>query len=549
MQMSALDTGLLVIDVQEKLLPRIHNAGPLLRNLTFLLEAARLLEMTVQATEQYPKGLGPTVTELLASLPERPDKVAFSSCAVPSIVSTFQREARPKVVVAGIETHVCVLHTVLDLLALDFRVFVPVDAVGSRYHLDHDIALRRMEQAGAVLTTAETCVFEWIGGAGHPRFKDVSTSADRLASSGPGFTRESAMTLPGQLNPTPRLLLGPGPCDVHPRVLRAMSTPLIGHMDPQFLEFMTATQDMMRQTFQTKNPLTFPVSATGMAGMETCLVNLLEPGDKMVDLDAVREVLQRVRPKALGIVHAETSTGAWQPIEELGKLCHEFDTLLIVDAVTALGCIPLAVDDWGVDAAYSCSQKGLGCPPGLSPVTFSPRAVEAIQKRKTKVQSWYLDLSLVQKYWESDRFYHHTGPITMIYALYEGLRVVLEEGLQARWDRHRRNHLALKAGLTALGLPYTAAAGHQLPQLNAVRLPAGVDDLTVRKRLLADFGIEIGGGLGDFKGKVWRIGLMGYNSRPANVYLVLAALEQCLQGQAGVTPGAGVAAAERAYAV
>ncbi len=389
------------------------------------------------------------------------------------------------------------------------------------------------------------------------------------------------MSLPGQLNPPTRLLLGPGPSDAHPRVLSVMATPLLGHLDPAFLEIMLETQQMLRQAYQTKNPLTFPVSATGMAGMETCVVNLIEPGDRMVvcsigffgqrlievagrtgaqltilekpwgdvfDLDQIRETLQKVRPKVLGIVHAETSTGAWQPIEELGKLCHEFDTLLMVDSVTSLGCIPLDVDGWEIDAIFSCSQKGLSCPPGLSPISFSPRAEEAMAKRKTKVQSWYLDLTAIRTYWGSDRSYHHTAPITMIYALREGLRLLLEEGLPARWARHIRNHKALKAGLTALGLNYTAKEGRQLPQLNAVRIPAGIDDLTVRKRILAEFGIEIGGGLGDFKGKAWRIGLMGYNSKPNSVYQVLAALEQCLSG-AGLAfqPGAGVAAAEKAY--
>jgi alanine-glyoxylate transaminase/serine-glyoxylate transaminase/serine-pyruvate transaminase len=390
------------------------------------------------------------------------------------------------------------------------------------------------------------------------------------------------MKLPGQLDPPQRLLLGPGPSDAHPRVLRAMAAPLVGHLDPYFLRIMDETRVMLRQVFQTANPLTLAVSASGMAGMETCFVNLVEPGDRVVvcvkgffgqrmvdvatrtgatltvlerpwgevfDPEQVRDVLKKVRPKVLGIVHAETSTGAWQPVEELGTLCREFGTLLLFDTVTSLGCVPVALDDWGVDAAFSCSQKGLGCPPGLAPVSLSPRATEAIAKRKTKVQSWYLDLSLVQKYWADDRVYHHTAPVTMVYALREGLRVVLEEGLPARWERHRKNHLALKAGLTALGLTYAAAEGHQLPQLNAVRVPAGVDDLAVRKRLLNDFGIEIGSGLGDFKGKVWRIGLMGYNSRPANVLLVLAALEQCLARQGvKVAPGAGVGAAERVLA-
>ncbi|MCI0641234.1 MAG: alanine--glyoxylate aminotransferase family protein, partial [Gemmataceae bacterium] len=355
------------------------------------------------------------------------------------------------------------------------------------------------------------------------------------------------MSIAGQLDPPTRLLLGPGPSDVHPRVLTAMATPLLGHLDPQFLVLMNETQDMLRQAFRTTNQLTFPVSATGMAGMETCVVNLVEPGDKVVvcvkgffggrivevaeragaditrldcpwgqvfNLDAIRDTLKKVRPKVVAIVHAETSTGAWQPIQKLGKLCHEQNTLLLVDAVTALGCVPLEVDAWEIDAVYSCTQKGLSCPPGLSPVSFSQRALDAIAKRKTKVRSWYLDVTMVQRYWGEDRFYHHTAPITMIYALREGLRIVLEEGLEARWQRHMRNHRALKAGLEAMGLEYSAAPGHQLPQLNAVKIPAGVDDLTARGQLLTEFGIEVGGGLGDFKGKVWRIGLMGHNSRP-----------------------------------
>jgi alanine-glyoxylate transaminase/serine-glyoxylate transaminase/serine-pyruvate transaminase len=384
------------------------------------------------------------------------------------------------------------------------------------------------------------------------------------------------MPIPGQLNPSPRVLLGPGPSDVHPRVLTAMATPLVGHLDPEFLLLMNETQDMLRQVFRTQNRLTFPVSGTGSAGMETCVVNLIEPGDKMVvcvngvfgqrmtdvaqragavvatierpwgdvfGLGAIREVLRRVRPKVLGIVHAETSTGAWQPLDGLGHLCHEHDTLLLLDTVTSLGGVPVDIDACGIDAVYSGTQKCLSCPPGLAPVSFSPRAVEVINRRKTKVQSWYLDMTMVQRYWGEERFYHHTAPITMIYALREALRLVLEEGLEARFARHLRNHRALKAGLAALGITYAAAEGHQLPQLNAVRIPAGTDDLSTRKRLLSEFGIEIGGGLGDFKGKVWRIGLMGHASRPNNVLLVLAALEQCLG-----TSGAGVAAANRVYA-
>jgi alanine-glyoxylate transaminase/serine-glyoxylate transaminase/serine-pyruvate transaminase len=315
--------------------------------------------------------------------------------------------------------------------------------------------------------------------------------------------------------------------------------------------------------------------------METCVVNLLEAGERMVvcvngvfgqrmadvagragaqvttierpwgevfDLQAVREVLKKVRPKVLGIVHAETSTGARQPVEELGKLCHEFDTLLLLDTVTSLGGIPCEIDRWEVDAVYSGTQKCLSCPPGLSPVSFSPRAVEAINGRKTKVQSWYLDMGMVQRYWAEERFYHHTAPISMIYALREALRAVHEEGLEARWARHERNHRALKAGLAALGIDYLAARGHQLPMLNAVGIPARADDAVTRKRLLSEFGIEIGGGLGEFKGKAWRIGLMGAGSHPNNVLVFLAALEQCLMSQkVAIAPGAGVAAANQEY--
>lgn len=390
------------------------------------------------------------------------------------------------------------------------------------------------------------------------------------------------MSLPGQLAPTPRLLLGPGPSDAHPRVLTAMTTPLLGHLDPQFLEIMTETQEMLRQVFRTKNRLTIPISATGTAGMETCLLNLIEPGDKVVvasmgyfgnrmveiasrtgceltvlkadwgkafDLNELRDAVQKVKPKVLALVHAETSTGALQSLDGLGKFCHEHGTLLITDCVTSLACTPLEIDAWEIDAAFSCSQKGLGCPPGLAPVTFSDRAVAALKARKTKVQSWYFDLSLIESYWGGDRAYHHTAPISMVYALREGLQIVLEEGLENRWARHLRNHLALKAGLEALGLTYTAAEGNRLPQLNAVRIPEGMDDLAGRKLMLTEFGIEIGGGLGDLKGKAWRIGLMGYNSRPANVMLVLGAMEQVLTKLgAKVPPGAGVAAAAAVYA-
>jgi alanine-glyoxylate transaminase/serine-glyoxylate transaminase/serine-pyruvate transaminase len=385
-----------------------------------------------------------------------------------------------------------------------------------------------------------------------------------------------------ELNPSPRVLLGPGPSDVHPRVLRAMSTPLVGHLDPEFVQIMNETQEMLRQLFRTRNQLTFPVSGTGSAGMETCVVNLIEPGDRMVvcvngvfgqrmtdvaqragaavttierpwgdvfDPGQVREALQRVRPKVLGVVHAETSTGACQPIAELSALCRQTDTLLLVDTVTSLGGMAVEVDGWGVDAVYSGTQKCLSCPPGLAPVSFSARAVEVMGRRRTKVQSWYLDMTMVQRYWSEERFYHHTAPVTMIYALREALRLIQEEGLEARWARHLKNHQTLKTGLAALGIGYAAADGHQLPMLNAVRIPAGVDDAAARKALLSRFGIEIGGGLGEFKGKAWRIGLMGYSSRANNVLLFLAALEECLSAQGVKVPaGASVAAANRVYA-
>ena len=396
------------------------------------------------------------------------------------------------------------------------------------------------------------------------------------------MTSASTPSLPGQLNPTPRLLLGPGPSDLHPRVVAAMTTPLLGHLDPQFLLLMSETQEMLRAVFQTRNELTLPISATGSGGMEACLVNLLEPGDRalicvagyfgerMAEMarrcgaeghveqeswgktfspDRLREALRRVRPKVLGIVNAETSTGAWQDISFLGALCREFDALAVVDCVTSLGCTPVAIDTWQIDAAFSCSQKGLSCPPGLAPLTFGPRALEALYRRKSPVRSWYLDLTALRSYWGTERVYHHTAPITMIYALREGLRLVLEEGLEARFERHQRHARALRAGLEALGLRTLAEESCQLPQLHAVLLPDGVNDVQGRKRLLEEFGIEVGGGLGEYKGRVWRIGLMGYNSRTNCVFQVLAALEKVLI-DCGVhcSRGSGVAAAEAFYA-
>ncbi len=385
------------------------------------------------------------------------------------------------------------------------------------------------------------------------------------------------------LQPPARILLGPGPSSVNPRVLRAMSMPLVGHLDPEFLKLMDGIRGLLQLVFQTRNELTIPISGTGSAGMEACLVNLIEPGDEVIvgvngvfgtrmtdvaercgakvtkveapwgrtiDPADVEKALRKVaRPKLVGIVHAETSTGAWQPLEEISRLTQEAGALFVVDAVTSLGGCPVRIDDWKIDACYSGTQKCLSCPPGLSPVTFGQRAVEALRNRKAKVQSWYLDLTMIEQYWGSDRVYHHTAPITMNYALYEALRIIEEEGLEARWDRHRVNHEALKAGLATMGLHLAAQENHQLWTLNSVTIPAGVDDVQVRSELLDRFSIEIGGGLGPLKGKTWRIGLMGDSSTASNVLLVLSALERVLPGAGHpVDAGVAVAAAEKVYA-
>jgi alanine-glyoxylate transaminase/serine-glyoxylate transaminase/serine-pyruvate transaminase len=369
------------------------------------------------------------------------------------------------------------------------------------------------------------------------------------------------MPNPGELNPTPRILMGPGPSDVHPRVLRALSTPLVGHLDPQFLVMMDEVKGMLQEILRTKNDLTFSVSGTGSAGMETCLVNLLEPGDeamvcvngvfgtrmcdivercgaKLVRVDAewgtpidpshVQEALHGCSPKLVAAVQAETSTGVLQPLETLSKLAHNSGALFVVDAVTSLGGVDVRVDDWGIDALYSGTQKCLSVPPGLSPVTFGPRAVKAIERRASKVQSWYLDMTMVRKYWGNERAYHHTAPISMVYALREGLRLVLEEGLAARFARHRRNHELLRDGLEELGFEFVVAPEYRLPQLNAVRLPEGVADAPTRKRLLDEYNIEVGGGLGAFAGKVWRIGLMGHSCDENHVHMLLSALRRIL---------------------
>ncbi|NOZ21213.1 MAG: alanine--glyoxylate aminotransferase family protein [Planctomycetes bacterium] len=383
--------------------------------------------------------------------------------------------------------------------------------------------------------------------------------------------------LVGRLNPSQRILMGPGPSNCHPRVLRAMSTPLIGHLDPDFLQIMDETRSMLRGLFRTKNEFTIAVSGTGSAGMETCFVNLIEPGDrvvigingvfgermtdvaarcgakvvrvesewgKIIEPDQIKKALARGKTKVVALVHAETSTGAATPIEEISKIAHSKGALLLVDTVTSLGGMPVDIDKWKVDACYSGTQKCLSCPPGLAPVTFSEKAMKLVRKRKRKVQSWYLDMSMVERYWGQERFYHHTAPISMIYALREALCVIHEEGLKARFARHMRNHRALVAGLEAMGLKLFAQEGHRLPMLNTVEIPEGVEDVPVRKALLKDHNIEIGGGLGKFKGKLWRIGLMGHSSTLNNVVLCLGALEKQLKAQkCRVASGAGVAAA------
>ncbi|HBO51825.1 MAG: alanine--glyoxylate aminotransferase family protein [Planctomycetota bacterium] len=379
--------------------------------------------------------------------------------------------------------------------------------------------------------------------------------------------------------PRGRLLMGPGPSGVHPRVHEALSSPVVGHLDPQFLGIMDNIQKMLRRLFRTENRLTIAVSGTGSAGMESAFVNVVEPGDevlvcvngvfgnRMSDIvERIGGVLHRIdRPwgevfelseiedalashpevKAVAIVHAETSTGALQPLEEIGKLCRSSGRLFLVDCVTSLGGERFEADEWNVDVAYSGTQKCLSCPPGLAPVTFSERAVEKLKGRESKVVSWYLDLSMIEKYWtDGERAYHHTAPISMNYALHEALCLVLEEGLEARWERHRRNSAALVAGLEALGFRLFAQEGHRLPMLNAVWIPEGVDDAGFRKALLDDYDIEVGGGLGEVAGKIWRIGLMGETSSRESIMTFLGALEALLQASGCLeSPGSGLEAA------
>ncbi len=365
------------------------------------------------------------------------------------------------------------------------------------------------------------------------------------------------------LNPPQRLLMGPGPSNVHPRVYQALSTPIIGHLDPEFLNIMNDIQNLLRYVFQTKNQFTIAISGTGSAGMEAGLVNVIEPGDtvivgvngvfggrmseivrrgggnlvqikspwgEIIDPQRIADALKTAgKVKAVALVHAETSTGALQPIEEIGKLCKQHGALLIVDAVTSLGGVPVKVDEWQIDICYSGTQKCLSCPPGLAPITFSEAALQVARHRQTKIQSWYLDVTLIADYWaDSKRAYHHTAPISMNYALREALRLVQEEGLEARWERHRRNWQELLAGLAELELQPLVVEPYRLPSLTSVNVPTGIDEAKVRRTLLNEYNIEIGGGLGDLAGKIWRIGLMGESSRKANVVYLLAALHEIL---------------------
>ncbi|MCB1647602.1 MAG: alanine--glyoxylate aminotransferase family protein [Pseudomonadales bacterium] len=384
--------------------------------------------------------------------------------------------------------------------------------------------------------------------------------------------------------PTVRTLMGPGPSDVNPRILNAMAKPTIGHLDPEFIRLMDEIKGMLQYAFQTKNQLTIPVSAPGSAGMETCFVNLVEPGDKVIVLqngvfggrqaDNVRrfggeaivveqEWGRAIDPAALeatlkehgdakivSFVHAETSTGAQSDAKTICEIAARHGCLTIVDCVTSLGGSEVALDAWGADAAYSGTQKCLSCAPGLSPVSFNDRAVEAIKNRKTQVASWFLDLNLVMGYWGEGqtRAYHHTAPVNALYGLHEALVILEEEGLEQSWQRHIDNHNALKAGLEALGLTFIVPESERLVQLNAVSIPEGVDEAAVRKQLLTQYNLEIGAGLGSLAGKVWRIGLMGYASNPKNVLLCVNALESVLsQYNAHINKGVATAAIAAAY--
>lgn len=386
-------------------------------------------------------------------------------------------------------------------------------------------------------------------------------------------------------HPPRRTLMGPGPSDVNPRILEAMSRPTIGHLDPQFVGMMDEVKKMLQDVFMTKNELTMPVSAPGSAGMETCFVNMIEPGDtvivcqngvfggrmkenvtrcgataimveddwgKPVDPQKLEDAL-KAHPEAstVAFVHAETSTGAISDAKTLVELAHKYDCLTIVDAVTSLGGSPLKVDEWNIDAIYSGTQKCLSCTPGLSPVSFNEAATDRIQKRKTPVQSWFMDLNLVMAYWGTgtQRAYHHTAPINALYALHESLVIVLEEGLENSWKRHAKNHEALKAGFEAMGLSFFVDEAYRLPQLNAVTIPEGVDEAALRSTLLNNYNLEIGAGLGTMAGKIWRVGLMGYASNETNVLFCLGAMDAVLSDMgAKIDSGKAVSAAMKVYA-
>jgi alanine-glyoxylate transaminase/serine-glyoxylate transaminase/serine-pyruvate transaminase len=387
----------------------------------------------------------------------------------------------------------------------------------------------------------------------------------------------------GELNVPSRQLLGPGPSNVHPRVYRAMMTPVIGYLDPAFIQLMDDTQRPLRTVFRTENDMTMPVSGTGTCGMEAAIYNVVEPGDtvvvcqngyfgtRMIDMaqrcgaevvlveaewgriiepDQVREALKSAgRVKVVMIVHGETSTGILQPLAEISRIVHEHEALLLVDAVTSLAGCELLIDEWGIDVCYSGTQKCLSAPPGMSPMTLSAQAMDVIAKRKEPVRSWYVDMTMLGRYWGggTTRMYHHTPPMTMLYALREGLRVVLEEGLEPRIVRHKRCADALAAGIEAMGLTLHAQEGYRLPPLTTVRVPEGVDDMKLRQGLLQEHNIEVGGGIAAMQGQVLRIGLMGYNATPANVLALLFALETELAKNGFKTdPGAGVSAASRA---
>ncbi len=386
-------------------------------------------------------------------------------------------------------------------------------------------------------------------------------------------------------HPPQRTLMGPGPSDVNPRILEAMSRPTIGHLDPVFVGMMDEMKGLLKYAFQTENELTMPVSAPGSAGMETCFVNLVEHGDKVivcqngvfggrmkenvercggtavmvgddwgkaVDPNKVEEAL-KANPdaKIVAFVHAETSTGAQSDAKTLVEIAHKHDCLTIVDAVTSLAGTPVLVDEWKIDAIYSGTQKCLSCTPGLSPVSFSERALEKVRNRASKVQSWFLDLNLVMGYWggEGKRAYHHTAPVNALYGLHESLVILQEEGLENAWARHAKHHQALRAGLEAMGLSFIVHEEDRLPQLNAITIPDGIDDASVRATLLNDYSLEIGAGLGVMAGKVWRIGLMGHACNARNVYLCLNALDDVLgRLNASVEHGVAVAAAHKVLA-